>query len=117
MRGGFVQNQFTSLDPLALPIDRNSSFCAKVANAQLGPCVALGRSDFHPIKDSCDSAVRQEAGKIADQLLSGRTGLPSVLAVALFEHLEDCMFTTLPVKLQEDTVRLNGGDDLLEYSA
>ena len=83
-----MQNEFTSLRPFALAIDCDLVRAAEVADAQLIPGVASGRTYSEPIEDRRDAMVRQHASELVDELHGLLVCLEAILANAVLHDFK-----------------------------
>jgi len=81
-----MQYQLTSLCPFALAMDCDLVCAAEVADAQLVPAVASGRTYSEPIEDRSDAMVGQHASEFADELHGLLVSLEAILANAVLHH-------------------------------
>jgi len=98
----------------ALAIDSNLVRAAEVADAQLVPAVASGRTYSEPIEDRGDAMVGQHASEFADELHSLLVGLEAVLANAVLHDFKSGVISALPMQDQAQSIALDRDDDLLE---
>src|SRR5215475_2091749 len=109
-----MQNQLTSLRPFALAIDCDLVRAAEVADAQLVPAVASGRTYSESIENRRDAMVGQHASELANELHGLLVGLEAILADAVLHHFKSGVIPALPMHDQAQSIALDRDNDLHE---